>query len=343
MAVSGVRLTVVQQISRNSAHKVNGGLAIRATLPGSARSLRAAKLFHDGRLGGTAHFAAAERIEIFTPNGNPVDLSRVIQRTPTEIDVLLAKVDDVHSIVTSRRPEFALPTYVTIKAGSFPVAGSRLFGDATPAVDSVTITRDFEIGETKVTVAQFNAFVKATNYEITGQGAEQLIARLADPDKQGHPVNFVNRDQDAKAYCAWLDTKEPDYYHFLPTAAEQEYARRGSEGREYPFGNTWDPNMVVASYNSSSGTKPVNFAKGATPEGMRDLGNLLELTSTFFGNYNPTDTIDPHGPENGDYAEVRGGSFSYENASYFRGAVRDYVDPSGRYDRYGFRVARTKQ
>ena len=256
---------------------------------------------------------------------------------------LFARLIAVGGIDASRRPEFALPTYVTIKAGTFPVAGSKLFGDAKPAVDSVTITRDFEMGVTKVTVAQFKAFVDATGYEITGQGAERLIARLADPDKQGHPVNFVNRDQDAKAYCAWLDTKEPEYVHFLPTAAQQELARRGQEGRKYPFGNTWDPNMVVASYNSSSGTKPVNFAKGATPEGMRDLGNLLELTSTFSGNYNPTDTTDPHGPENGDYAEARGGSFSYENASYFRGAVRDYVDPSGRYDRYGFRVARTKQ
>ena len=246
----------------------------------------------------------------------------------------------------SRAPELPLPIYVTIKAGTFPVAESRLFGDVRPTVDRVTITRDFEIGKTKVTVEQFAAFVKATNYAITGQGAQgakELLARLANPDEQNHPVNFVNRDQDAKTYCEWLDEVEPRYVHFLPTAAQWELATRGQEGREFPWVGEWDPDKVVGSHNSSGDTKPVDFTQCATLEGMRDLGNLLEWTSTWYGQYDPTDTTDPHGPENGGYAELRGGSWGYDHAGYFRSAYRGSYGPLYRSGYYGFRVARTKK
>ena len=256
---------------------------------------------------------------------------------------LLARLVAVGDIAASRAPELPLPTYVTIKAGTFPVAGSKLFGDAKPAVDSVTITRDFEIGETKVTVAQFKAFVDVTGYEITGQGANDLKARLADPDKQNHPVNFVHRIEAEKAYCKWLDEVEPDYDHFLPTAAQWELATRGKEGRLYPWGNRWIPANIVGYHNSPDGTKPVDFAKGATPEGMHDLGNLLEVTRTWYGQYDPTDTTNPHGPETGNFAEVRGGSRSDARADNFRSAVRRSHAPSDRDGYYGFRVARTKK
>ena len=255
---------------------------------------------------------------------------------------LFARLVAVGGIVTSRRPELPLPTYVTIKAGTFPVRESNLFGAAKPAVDSVRITGDFEIGETKVTVAQFAAFVKTTNYEITGPDAEWFTTRLIDPKKQNHPVNCVNRDQDAKAYCEWLDEVEPDYNHFLPTAAQWELATRGKEGRLYPWGNEWIPDNVVSDHNSRRDTKPVDFTEGATLEGMRDLGNLSEWTATRYGDYDTTKTTDPRGPKTGVYAEVRGGSFNFRYTSSFRSARRRRLDPSVRYSDVGFRVARTK-
>lgn len=98
----------------------------------------------------------------------------------------------------------------------------------------------FEIGTTEVTVAQFEAFVKATGYkteaERTGMGhsfkdggwATRPDASWRNPGyevKPNLPVTVVS-PSDAKAFCDWLSEQESMTYR-LPTTQEWYLAGRG--------------------------------------------------------------------------------------------------------------------
>ena len=50
-----------------------------------------------------------------------------------------------------------------------------------------------------------------------------------------HPVVYVSSNEAAK-FCQWLSSRDRRRYR-LPTEAEWEYAARGTDGREYPWGH----------------------------------------------------------------------------------------------------------
>ncbi len=189
-----------------------------------------------------------------------------------------------------------------------------------------------------VTNEQYRTYMEETGKEPPGHWLEGRIPE----GKERHPVVEVSW-ADAQAFCLWLGTKlraggEKGVCR-LPTEAEWEFAARGPEGREYPWGLE-EPDAEHANYfGGVGGTTPVgSYPKGATPEGVNDLaGNVWEWCGDWLGPYEAESQADPTGPLQGETRVVRGGAFN-DGSLVLRGASRADGVPQERYGSLGFRV-----
>lgn len=117
----------------------------------------------------------------------------------------------------------------------------------------------FYIDKTEVTNAAFDAFSKATG---------RALPEGFPADKPDYPVvnvSFV----DAHAFADWAGKR-------LPKAREWEKAARGTDGRQFPWGNERDPSR--ANLNTKVIRPVSDFASGASPYGVLQMvGNVWEL------------------------------------------------------------------
>jgi len=135
----------------------------------------------------------------------------------------------------------------------------------------VRLPNDFSIGQTEVTVGQFQKFVDATGYqtdaEKAGQawvfqpGAEEHLERFSPVEganwrnpgfeqTDSHPVTCISW-HDAQAFCRWLSEKEGATYR-LPTEAEWEYACRAGTRTCYFSGDKPDSVYAVGNVADAS-------------------------------------------------------------------------------------------
>lgn len=126
----------------------------------------------------------------------------------------------------------------------------------------------FHIDRYEVTNADFQQFLQATGY--TPDDPHNFLRHWDEgfPDSQAnHPVTWVSLE-DARAFAAWEGKR-------LPSDIEWQWAAQGADGRDYPWGDTFQ-----AGYCNSDtlGTTPVTaFASNVSPFGVRDLvGNVWE-------------------------------------------------------------------
>lgn len=171
-------------------------------------------------------------------------------------------------------------------------------------------------------------------HEVTNQEFKQIFPEHTfGPRRADFPVQGVSWN-DAVKYAEAVGKR-------LPTEAEWEKAARGPNGREWPWGNTFDSALC----NSAEGENPLGrttkvgyHQEGKSFYGLMDMaGNVYEWISDRYQPY----------PGNHDIKEeytvkdkvLRGGSYRSDEY-HVRALRRHYDDWDSRRVDYGFRCAK---
>lgn len=147
---------------------------------------------------------------------------------------------------------------------------------------------------------------------------------------------------DAEKFCRWRGAR-------LPSEQEWEKAARGTDGREFPWGNNWDPKITNTGDDAEEedGIAAVGaFKSNASPYGAFDMsGNVWEWVNDWYAAI-------PESNYTGDkeYGEtnkvIRGGSGGmghYAISYFYRNATRQYAPPDTMAEDIGFRCAQDTQ
>jgi formylglycine-generating enzyme required for sulfatase activity len=186
-------------------------------------------------------------------------------------------------------------------------AGEFLYGGDANGKDleKKEITYDFWIARYPVTNIQYLRFIDDKGYQNpdlwVGEGkiwlnkakrTEPRLWNLAGFNAALQPVMGVTW-YEAEAYCNWANQRyqqegiltpagklmiPADYRIRLPLEWEWEYAARGSDGRQYPWGNIFNKEFANTDESDINRTSVVSmYPDGASPFGVWDMaGNVWE-------------------------------------------------------------------
>jgi formylglycine-generating enzyme required for sulfatase activity len=243
---------------------------------------------------------------------------------------------------------------VTLEEGGYIPKGGQTFD--VPA---------FAIAKYPVTNAQYAKFIKAGGYQEkrwwTDEGWEALTQGIAwdSSSSSFKPTgkvwteprywtdkNFNGAEQpivgiswyEAVAFCTWLRELSGENVT-LSTEQQWQRAAQGDDGRDYPWGNTFDKTCCNSNVDQSGigKTTPVRQyeGKGDSPFKVVDMsGNVFEWCLTDYKSGS-------HLVDGTDVRVLRGGSWDFSDAAFFRCDSRNRGDPLNGYDDFGFRVSRS--
>jgi len=217
-----------------------------------------------------------------------------------------------------------LADMVKVPAGSFTM-GSDHDGKGDKPPHRVTMTHAFYIDRTEVRADAYAACVEdgacTSNKVHAGEVVDSTYGCNTDKERPKHPANCIDRMQ-AEQYCTFARKR-------LPTEAEWEYAARGTDAREYPWGNAAPTTCaqailtgMVGDCGDRKGTWEIGTtADGKTPFGALDMaGNVWEWVADGYEAYpaagDAGDVVDPKlALTPGGKGVLRGGSWDYSVTS----------------------------
>ncbi|MEO8961262.1 MAG: SUMF1/EgtB/PvdO family nonheme iron enzyme [Ginsengibacter sp.] len=186
---------------------------------------------------------------------------------------------------------------VYVPAGSF-IMGSK-YGDPDERPQHIDTTNAYFIDQ----------------YEVSNAEYAQFDPKYSYPDSsRDYPV--ILTWERANAYAQWAGKR-------LPSEKEWEKAARGTDGRIFPWGNTFDNTYVVWNHHSPRGSA---IAKPTSPYGCYDMaGSVWEWTADWYKPYPGNDV--PMKQYGETYKVMRGGS-NFNNYSFLRTTERYYLLPN---------------
>ena len=188
----------------------------------------------------------------------------------------------------------------------------------------------FRMALRPVTNEEYAAFLAATPHEPPRFWEDPIF------NAPGQPAVGVSW-LDADAYCRWLGSVTGQTVR-LPTEAEREKASRGGlEHALFPWGD--GPGEGDGRFRQDA-PRPTGLS-APNGYGLFDIGyNIHEWCSDWYDReyYKTSPERDPQGPAQGTRRASRGGAWRHQ-VKVCRCSARSSLDPTFRYNDYGFRVA----
>lgn len=223
-----------------------------------------------------------------------------------------------------------------IPEGGFTMGSNDFFANESP--DHFVVLDAFYIDRYEVTNQDYNLCVtsgqclpptRRESYSIEDYYGNSFYSR--------YPVIYITW-QMANNYCEWRLAR-------LPTEAEWEKAARGTDGRNYPWGDSTEGTFV--NYNGIVGeVKAIgSYSSGISPYRVFDMaGNVQEWVSDWYqlDYYSSISdgTKNPSGPIAGQEKVLRGGSWD-AGKNFIRTTYRTSALPSSSFYNIGFRCAKS--
>jgi len=334
-ATSAASFTVTQPPTFKTFSPTSGPVGMKVTLTGQYFSTVSAVKFN----GVNAGFSATSDAVITTtvPTGATTGKISIINPGGT---VISASTFTITKSPPNINPKDGA-AMVWVPGGNFLMGSTSAdeYANSNEMPQHTVYLDGYWIYKNDVTVAQYQAFCTATLRTMPAFPTDMWSGKWS--DYANYPMVDVTW-YDATAYAAWAGVS-------LPTEAQWEKAARGTDGRFYPWGNTWDQTKCATWYNSGGsfagvshdGTWPVgSFPTGASPYGALDMaGNVWQWCADWYdaGYYATSPSKNPTGPASGTYSVLRGGSWGCNIVDVCRGACRGISYPSDDDDGAGFR------
>lgn len=226
---------------------------------------------------------------------------------------------------------------IMIPAGPFTMGGEIEASGPTRRADEgpphEVFLSEYYIDQTEVTVARFLVFLEQAH------GPDSLAAFRSSHEAtwlaSDLPVSGVNWFQ-ARDYCNWAGLR-------LPTEAEWEKAARGTDGRDYPWGNNalGCPGCALA----EGPPRPAGTTeRDRSPYGVLDMAfSLMEHVQDWYepDYYSTSPQVDPQGRVSSSlgYRVRRGGSYGWDAFPFGSVTGRPSLEPFQSSRNLGFRCA----
>jgi formylglycine-generating enzyme required for sulfatase activity len=232
---------------------------------------------------------------------------------PTRIGPRIGPQPATPPAAQSTKPTLEFAGMVIIPGGRFLMGRNDPSDPDSSPAHEVTLPA-FHLDRTPVTSALFRNFSPSTAIALGGDEA---------------PVTRVSWDE-AAAYCLAQGKR-------LPSEEEWEFAARGSDGRLYPWGESFDAGAVNTLESGIGHPEPVGTrSHNVSPYGVTDMsGNVWQWCSDDYRPYpGGSVTAIPRGAK-----VIRGGSYQSDRR-HVTSVTRNLELPSKRSPAIGFRCAK---